>query len=224
MCGVKERAKGRRKKKDVTTKKREKMKEKYKNEWKDDGRNDRETMWDIMKNTMRNIAEKWQKDNRKAKYTLQKVFVVIFFRKSFILIMEIFPKKILLQKGGSIVYCKTCGAKNDENASYCVNCGSCLTVEGNPSSNHFPAQKRKINVAQLVWSIISMVCLCLPLGVVSLIFVIMAQDAKTDEEERNHIKVARTCNLIASILGVAIYVLCFFFFLAPFLFLLIGLA
>lgn len=122
------------------------------------------------------------------------------------------------------MYCKTCGAKNDENASYCVNCGSCLTVEGGTSSNQASDQKRKINVAQLVWSIISMGCLCLPLGVVSLIFVIMAQDAKTDEEERNNIKVARTCNLIASILGVSVFVLCFFAFLAPFLLILIGLA
>ena len=101
------------------------------------------------------------------------------------------------------MYCKKCGALIEEGVGFCSACGEPIaaTIVG-------PSQKRSINVAQLVWAIISM-SLCFPLGAAALIFTIMAQDAKTDEEEKTMVKRAKICNIIATVF-VAVSIAFFF--------------
>ncbi len=99
------------------------------------------------------------------------------------------------------MFCKKCGAKIEENVSFCSACGEPLNVQ-------VVSQKRELNITQLVWSIISLVCLCFPLGIASLIFTLMAQDAKTDEEEEKCLKHAKTCNIIATILAAVLVAFC----------------
>ena len=102
------------------------------------------------------------------------------------------------------MFCRYCGAHNDENAKYCVSCGEPMVER---VTGTIVSEKRSMNVSQLIWSIISLLFLCMPLGIASLILTISAQDAKTDEEEAKILKKAKTCNLIATILGVAGFVL-----------------
>lgn len=111
------------------------------------------------------------------------------------------------------MYCKKCGAQIEDNTNYCSVCGEFLAEKPVTSS-----QKREINLAQLVWSIISLVCLCLPLGIVSLVSVLSAQDAKTDEEEARHLKRAKTCNIVATVLVVVLFAFALGIMLLPFIF------
>ena len=52
-----------------------------------------------------------------------------------------------------------------------------------------------------------MLC-CLPLGIVALVFVLNAKNCVTKEEFESKMKVARTCNIVALVLG-AVVVVCY---------------
>ena len=114
-----------------------------------------------------------------------------------------------------MAYCKNCGVALDENAKFCSTCGASQeeeTVVAEITSEEIvtPEPKKasgKLNIAQLVWSIINLVACCGPLGIAGLILTIIAKDAPSAEDEAKKIKVAKTCNLIGTIGGVIISVL-----------------
>ena len=114
-----------------------------------------------------------------------------------------------------MAYCKNCGVALDENAKFCATCGASQeeeTVVAEITSEEIvtPEPKKasgKLNIAQLVWSIINLVACCGPLGIAGLILTIIAKDAPSAEDEAKKIKVAKTCNLIGTIGGVIISVL-----------------
>ena len=64
-----------------------------------------------------------------------------------------------------------------------------------------------LNVGQLVWSILNIIFCCLPLGIFSLVMVIIAKGAATLEEENSKLKTAKTLNLIGTIVGGIITIL-----------------
>ena len=113
------------------------------------------------------------------------------------------------------MFCRQCGTNNDENAKYCVSCGEPMVEQ---VTGTIVSQKRELCVGQLIWSIISLVFLFMPLGIASLILTITAQDAKTDEDEANALKKAKTCNIIATVLASVFYVFALGMMLLPFLF------
>ncbi len=72
-----------------------------------------------------------------------------------------------------------------------------------------PKASGVLNVAQLVWAIINLLCCCTPLGIAALILTVMAKDAPTAEEEAKKLKTAKTCNIIGTVGGVVIEILVF---------------
>jgi len=64
----------------------------------------------------------------------------------------------------------------------------------------------KLNVGMLVWSIINLLTCCTPLGIVGLIFTILANSAQTAVEEKSKIKTALILNIVGTVLAVLIIV------------------
>jgi uncharacterized membrane protein YvbJ len=120
-----------------------------------------------------------------------------------------------------MAYCSNCGTKLEENAKFCLACGTPTEqTENNINATSFesttPAPAKasgNLNVAQLVWSIINLVVCCMPLGIAGLVMTIFAKDASTAEEEAKKLKTAKTCNLIGTIGSAVFYVLYFAFIL-----------
>ncbi len=140
-----------------------------------------------------------------------------------------------------MAFCKNCGAQLEENAKFCPSCGTAQAAQA-PAEvvaptetfkpietvtpeieipvqevNAAPAPEKasgNLNVAQLVWAIINLVLCCTPLGIVSLIFTVIAKDAPTAAEEAQKLKTAKTCNLIATIAGAVFMILYIVFIVA----------
>ena len=62
----------------------------------------------------------------------------------------------------------------------------------------------------LVWSIINLICCCLPLGIVGLVFTLTAKNEFTPEGQEKNLKNAFVCNLIGTIVGLIVEVIYFF--------------
>lgn len=73
-----------------------------------------------------------------------------------------------------------------------------------------------INVGMLIWSIINTLMCCMPLGVISLIFTIIANSASSAAEEKSKVKIA----LILNIIGTASFFLLIIFYIFIFVVLL----
>ena len=112
-----------------------------------------------------------------------------------------------------MAFCPNCGNNLEENAKFCPSCGANLNNNTTPEPIIFdvPQNKpRSLNVGMLIWSIINCLMCCMPLGVVSLIFTILAKDAENDETEKKKLNVAKLCNIINNVavgLIVIIYVI-----------------
>ena len=124
-----------------------------------------------------------------------------------------------------MAYCSNCGSKLEENAKFCLACGTKAdnAVEtAEPVEAEIPAPVETIteapkasgnlNVGMLVWSIINMVICCAPLAIPALIMTILAKTASSAAEEVKKIKTAKTLNIISTIVGFIGYTayICFF--------------
>ena len=128
-----------------------------------------------------------------------------------------------------MAYCKNCGNQIDDGSKFCSFCGANQesneqhqysapeqeTVEQNPAEQQYtgafyteplvPKASGALKVGMLVWSIINLVMCCMPLGIVSLIMTVMAQNATSAQDEIDKLKTAKICNLIGTI-AVGIFV------------------
>jgi hypothetical protein len=80
------------------------------------------------------------------------------------------------------VYCRNCGAQNDDNATYCVNCGNELRRVETPRADMPPPQQPRAQVSYppphaqapvpnyLVPAILTTLFCCLPFGIVSIVY------------------------------------------------------
>ena len=113
-----------------------------------------------------------------------------------------------------MAYCSNCGVKLEENAKFCLACGTKAdgaveTVESVEPEIPTPVEtipeppkaSGNLNVGMLVWSIINMVICCTPIAVPALIMTILAKTASYAEEEVKKIKTAKTLNIISTIVG-----------------------
>ena len=121
--------------------------------------------------------------------------------------------------------CKFCGAEVADNTKFCSNCGAMVNntssaasaADANNTAEVHQARpvytKRSIHGGMLAWSIINSFfglvgcCTFLPgisliLGVIALVLTILAQDAKTDKDEKSKIRISMILNIIATSLFV----------------------
>lgn len=99
--------------------------------------------------------------------------------------------------------CKNCGA-TVEGSEYCPVCGVKVTPEANEEFTPVveSGASKKLNVPMLVWSIINLVCCCGIVGIVPLIFTILATNRDTAEQEAHDIKIAKIMNIVCTVGGV----------------------
>lgn len=106
-----------------------------------------------------------------------------------------------------MAFCKNCGANIDDLAVMCPTCGTNVKTQNIVTE----PKKGNLNIGLLIWSIINMTICCslfsLPLGIVGLVFTLMAKNKPTIEEEKKAIKVAMICNLIGTILAVILTII-----------------
>ena len=117
-----------------------------------------------------------------------------------------------------MAYCSNCGSKLEENAKFCLACGTpteqtenSTTINTAPVEEATPAPAKAsgvLNMGMLIWALINLFSFCVPLGIASLVLTILAKDAPSAEEEAKKIKTAKTCNLIGTIGGV-IFIICY---------------
>lgn len=108
-----------------------------------------------------------------------------------------------------MAYCKKCGAQIEENATYCPACGANQSESFSGMTFNDPGINKSsgsINVAQLIWAIINLVMCCTPLGIASIIMVVLAKDAPSAQDEAKKLQTAKICNLVGTIGGVLLIV------------------
>ncbi len=109
--------------------------------------------------------------------------------------------------GKETKFCSHCGAKIMKDAEICIKCGcACEDVR----KKEKPKIENQTNV--LILSIINTIFCCLPLGIISLIFIFLAMSADTQEEADKKIDVAKKCNYVGIGLGIVVLILYFFLF------------
>ena len=138
--------------------------------------------------------------------------------------------------------CNKCGAQNPDNNQFCIACGAQLDTAGgyqqppvyqqpdyqqppavNPSAVYgapgsFDPPSGTLSVGMLVWSIINIVCCCgSVLGIIGLVFTIMAKGAKTLQEEQSKLKIVKILNIIGSVINVLVVGIYALFFVIGFL-------
>ena len=106
-------------------------------------------------------------------------------------------------------FCTHCGAQLNENQVICVKCG-CMVQSGAPATPQAP-KKRSLNVGMLVFSILNLLLCCQPLGIVATLFTALATDAKTDEDERKKLRIAKILNIIGIVGAVVVWIFYFVF-------------
>ncbi len=114
-----------------------------------------------------------------------------------------------------MAFCKKCGKQINDNTHFCPGCGTDQTANTfaqdpyatNPNF-FYPPQPPKgsgeLNILQLIWAIVNLISCCTPLGIASLILVIMAKEAPTAESEQSRIKAAKTCNIVGTVSALVI--------------------
>lgn len=108
-----------------------------------------------------------------------------------------------------MLYCKYCGKEIKEGQQFCMNCGAFANAEQNVR----PANKNKLNIGMIIWSIVNIIVLQqVILGVIAIIFTAIDDGTDLPKDKRNR-KVALILNIVASALGVitALFVIFFYF-------------
>ena len=121
-----------------------------------------------------------------------------------------------------MAFCTKCGAQIKEGANVCEFCNTPVEGQQNNQQNtqqqeyqqqqgyqqapfNSPAQVN--NTGMIVWSIINLILCCLPLGIVGLIFSINAKNQPTYEQAQEHLKKAKTWNLVGTIVGAVVEII-----------------
>ncbi len=108
-----------------------------------------------------------------------------------------------------MAFCRKCGSELTEGQLFCTKCGEPVEVMNNNNTSEpapAPVEKAKLNVGMLVWSIINMLCCGTVVGIVALVFTIMA-DNQPIEKANGYLKVAKILNIVATALAAVIVVI-----------------
>lgn len=131
--------------------------------------------------------------------------------------------------------CKFCGSELQEGTKFCSTCGAkadeTLVVDGvvrnvppnnNSQSSAWTSKpsKHPLRAGMLAWSIVNIVaglgsCCCftpfisIVLGIISLIYTLLATDCVTEQVAKNRIRIARILNIIATcitVISIIVYI------------------
>ena len=101
-------------------------------------------------------------------------------------------------------YCTHCGAELHEEQVICVKCG-CMVQNGAPAAPQAP-KKRGMSTGMLIFSIFTLLFCCQPIGIAAIVFTLLANDAKSDEDEQKKLRTAKILNIIAMVFGALILI------------------
>ena len=111
-----------------------------------------------------------------------------------------------------MAFCTNCGAEL-KGGKFCVNCGAAIetgTEEKAYTQAAYEAApqptKAGLNVKMLIWSIINALLCSRILGMVSIVFTILAAESTDALESQKYIKIAKILNIIGAVC-VALYVI-----------------
>ena len=99
-------------------------------------------------------------------------------------------------------YCPHCGSQVDSSATFCSSCGGKL-----PETPSTSATERELNISSLIWAIVTTIFFFLPLGVLAIVFTVLAKDSPTDEEEAKNLRYAKNCNLAGTLIFAVLFVI-----------------
>ncbi len=122
-----------------------------------------------------------------------------------------------------MAFCRKCGSELTEGQLFCIKCGEPVdtmnntTAEAQAAPEAAPAEKAKLNVGMLIWSIINMICCASILGIVALIFTILA-DNQPLEKANGYMRIAKILNIVATVISVLLIMLSIFVFILEFIF------
>ena len=100
-----------------------------------------------------------------------------------------------------MAFCRNCGTDIGDDR-FCTNCGAPAACEA-PKSEPESKPEPKLNVKMLVWSIINTVISAVSsLGILAIVFTVLAYDTTCDVKAKKYIKTARILNIVGSALTV----------------------
>ena len=100
-----------------------------------------------------------------------------------------------------MAFCRNCGTDIGDN-KFCTACGAPVVCE-TPKSEPEKKPEPKMNVKMLVWSIINTVISAVStLGILAIVFTVLAYDTSCDVKAKKYIKTARILNIVGSALTV----------------------
>lgn len=110
--------------------------------------------------------------------------------------------------------CPKCGFSVEDEAAFCQACGADLKNPDAAPAEETPIpiiqpRVRELNILQLIWSIINLICCCTPLGVAGLVLTITAKSAVDDITEQKNLRYAQICNIIATAVGAVVFLVTF---------------
>ena len=106
------------------------------------------------------------------------------------------------------MFCKHCGARLEDGARFCMNCGYDQTDTHAPRESHNPAFGERPGT-YLVLSIIVTLCCCVPFGIIGIIYATRVDPAWNSglyEDARNFSRKARNWSLWGAVLSVLFWI------------------
>lgn len=118
------------------------------------------------------------------------------------------------------MYCKNCGAELTEGLELCMNCGTAVNEITRDSEPIIEKAEKKypLNVGMFIWSLVNFIFCCQPVGIISLIFTLLARYEEKDKADK-YIGIAKIFNIIGTVIGVLVAIaIIFYIFVVVFLF------
>lgn len=124
--------------------------------------------------------------------------------------------------------CTNCNYEVDDNQEFCTFCGQKIdsnqkvsvdVIEPNQNTDGSSSYENQgyqtetiakpvVNTTPfLIWSIVNLVCCCLPLGIAGIVFVVKAGNATTQEEADKAMNTAKTLNIVGMVVGALIAII-----------------
>ena len=110
-----------------------------------------------------------------------------------------------------MAFCRNCGTELGEEQKFCVNCGAAVEPEIKQEDQPAPEapeapKKMGLNIKMLVWSIVNTVLCCQILGIIALVFTILAGENADLETAKKYLKTAKVLNIVG-IACILVYIL-----------------